>query len=220
MVYYTILLCITPLGLNISSFASWGDIFSPSGVVPAEPRANSKGARRGAGMQRMLDKVPSAVFEKGIRGVREYSVGARAACIGVKFLEYSLAGMACGLIGQGIANSAMMARRAGSPDGEFAVDPPPLLKTALVWGLFMGASSNLRYQAVFGLERLVDGTIARRVPQVRRSLLFFVSCTCHRSHRMSPQSPCSIAISMRLDLIGLARYVCCTGAALRQATSP
>lgn len=123
-------------------------------------------------MQRMLDKVPSAVFEKGIRGVREYSVGARATCIGVKFLEYSLAGMACGLIGQGIANSAMMARRAGSPDGEFAVDPPPLLKTALVWGLFMGASSNLRYQAVFGLERLVDGTIARRVPQVRRSLPF------------------------------------------------
>lgn len=112
--------------------------------------------------------MPSAIFEKGIPGVREYSVGARFACVGVKFLEYSLAGMVCGLIGQGIANSAMLARRAGSPDAEFSVDPPPLLKTALVWGLFMGASSNLRYQAVFGLERLVDGTIARRIPQVRR----------------------------------------------------
>ena len=47
-------------------------------------------------------------------------------------------------------------------DGEV----PPLLRTALVWGLFMGVSSNLRYQVVFGLERLVDMTVAKRVPQV------------------------------------------------------
>lgn len=46
------------------------------------------------------------------------------------------------------------------------LDIPPLGMTALTWGLFMGASSNLRYQAVFGLERVVDKTIARRVPQV------------------------------------------------------
>lgn len=43
---------------------------------------------------------------------------------------------------------------------------PPLIKTALVWGLFMGVSSNTRYQIVVGLERLVDLSIAKRVPQV------------------------------------------------------
>lgn len=32
----------------------------------------------------------------------------------------------------------------GSNEDDVAV--PPLLKTALVWGLFMGVSSNLRYQ--------------------------------------------------------------------------
>ena len=47
------------------------------------------------------------------------------------------------------------------------LDVPPLGMSALTWGLFMGASSNLRYQAVFGLERVVDKTIARRVPQAR-----------------------------------------------------
>lgn len=41
---------------------------------------------------------------------------------------------------------------------------PPLVGTAAVWALFMAVSSNLRYQAVFGLEALVDATIARRVP--------------------------------------------------------
>jgi Protein RETICULATA-related len=46
------------------------------------------------------------------------------------------------------------------------LDIPPLGMTALTWGLFMGVSSNLRYQAVFGAERVVDRTIARRIPQV------------------------------------------------------
>jgi len=52
----------------------------------------------------------------------------------------------------------------GTSEDDVAV--PPLFRTALVWGLFMGVSSNLRYQVVFGLERLVDMTIARKVPQV------------------------------------------------------
>ncbi len=32
---------------------------------------------------------------------------------------------------------------------------PPLVMTSLTWGLFMGVSSNVRYQIVFGLERAV-----------------------------------------------------------------
>jgi hypothetical protein len=57
-------------------------------------------------------------------------------------------------------------RRQLQGPSEHDVPVPPLLKTALVWGLFMGVSSNLRYQAVFGLERAVDVTIAKKVPQV------------------------------------------------------
>lgn len=41
-------------------------------------------------------------------GVKQYTLGSRFACLGVKFLEYSLAGITCGFIGQGIANSLMM----------------------------------------------------------------------------------------------------------------
>jgi hypothetical protein len=36
--------------------------------------------------------------------VREYTLGQRLACLGVKFCEYSLAGIVCGFIGQGLAN--------------------------------------------------------------------------------------------------------------------
>ena len=57
-------------------------------------------------------------------------------------------------------------RRRYAPSEGRQLDIPPLGMTALTWGLFMGVSSNLRYQAVFGAERIVDKTIARRVPQV------------------------------------------------------
>jgi Protein RETICULATA-related len=59
-----------------------------------------------AAFKRMLHGVPSAAFEPNKPGLR-YGVGARVGCLGVKFLEYSLAGMVCGFIGQGIANQMM-----------------------------------------------------------------------------------------------------------------
>lgn len=61
-------------------------------------------------------------------------------------------------------------------EGDRVLDVPPLGMSALTWGLFMGASSNLRYQAVFGLERVVDKTIARRVPQARPLRMHRCSC--------------------------------------------
>ncbi len=61
-----------------------------------------------AAFQRWLATIPSAVFEASVPGVRMYTPLQRVSCLGVKFLEYSLAGMVCGLLGQGIANSLML----------------------------------------------------------------------------------------------------------------
>jgi hypothetical protein len=162
--------------------------------------------------QRALARVPSAVFAPDVpsAGLR-YSPLARVACLGVKFLEYSLAGIVCGLIGQAAANGLIVVKRnvqrgqreqerrrerdqaaaGGSKSlreyerrlareeaaekkkrakGEASTDPldapmPPIIGTALVWGIFMGVSSNLRYQAVFGIERLVgESRAAARLP--------------------------------------------------------
>lgn len=63
-----------------------------------------------AGLDRMMQKIPSAVFEASLPGVREYGPVSRVACLGVKFLEYSLAGMFCGFLGQGVANGMMLAK--------------------------------------------------------------------------------------------------------------
>lgn len=63
-----------------------------------------------AGLNSMMQKIPSAVFEASLPGVREYGLASRVACLGVKFLEYSLAGMFCGFLGQGVANGMMLAK--------------------------------------------------------------------------------------------------------------
>ena len=57
-------------------------------------------------------------------------------------------------------------RRSAYGHKETDVAIPPLGMTALTWGLFMGVSSNLRYQAVFGAERAVDKALAGRLPQL------------------------------------------------------
>uniref|UniRef100_A0A7S3QST0 Uncharacterized protein n=1 Tax=Dunaliella tertiolecta TaxID=3047 RepID=A0A7S3QST0_DUNTE len=137
-------------------------LMTPTAVLGGGSRA----AMSTSWLQKQLAKVPSAVFEASVPGMKQYTVGNRLACLMVKFGEYSLAGISCGLVGQGIANSLMNLKRSIHGKSEDDVAVPPLFKSALVWGLFMGVSSNLRYQAVFGLERIVDMTIARQVPQI------------------------------------------------------
>ncbi|KAL4432467.1 hypothetical protein ABPG77_001766 [Micractinium sp. CCAP 211/92] len=117
-----------------------------------------------SGLKRLLNRLPSAVFEKSMPG-RRFTLGDRATTYVKLGLEYSLAGIVCGFIGQGVANALMLLKRHYGGASEHDVAVPPLVRTSLVWGLFMGVSSNTRYQVVFGLERIVDETIARRIPQ-------------------------------------------------------
>ncbi|GAB4817986.1 hypothetical protein N2152v2_005032 [Parachlorella kessleri] len=134
-------------------------LIAPVAVIGKAPKAAAA-----TGIRKWLGQLPSQVFEKS--GVRKYSAVDRVACYFVKGLEYSLAGLFCGLAGQGVANGIMHLRRQHGGASEHDVPIPPLFRTALVWGLFMGVSSNTRYQVVAGLERIVDMTIARNIPQV------------------------------------------------------
>ncbi|CAI5969622.1 unnamed protein product [Closterium sp. NIES-65] len=114
---------------------------------------------------------PLSVFEASLPG-QKFSAAQRTVTLFVKGVEYGGFGFASGLLGQGIANGVMTLKRSVRQKGDEAahtkdshVKPPPLFKTALLWGAFMAVSSNPRYQVVTGLERLVDGsTVARSLP--------------------------------------------------------
>ncbi|KAH9736198.1 protein RETICULATA [Citrus sinensis] len=79
---------------------------------------------------------------------------------------YGSVGFGCGIIGQGIANVIMTAKRSINKSEE-DIPVPPLLKSAALWGVFLAVSSNTRYQVINGLERLVEASpLAKQVPPV------------------------------------------------------
>jgi hypothetical protein len=116
-------------------------------------------------LKRACASLPSSVFEAERPGCK-FSVNQRIATFFYKGLLYGSVGFGCGLIGQGIANLIMTAKRSVKKSEE-DVPIPPLFESAALWGVFLGLSSNARYQIINGLERVVEGsTAAKRIPVV------------------------------------------------------
>ncbi|KAJ4837883.1 hypothetical protein Tsubulata_043902 [Turnera subulata] len=116
-------------------------------------------------LQHAYAALPSSVFEAERPGCR-FSTGQRIGTYFYKGVLYGSVGFACGIIGQGIANLIMTAKRSIKKSDE-DVPVPPLLKSAALWGVFLAVSSNTRYQIINGLERLVEASpMAKQVPPV------------------------------------------------------
>ncbi|KAG2690672.1 hypothetical protein I3760_09G199300 [Carya illinoinensis] len=115
-------------------------------------------------MQHAYGALPSSVFEAGKPG-RRFSLKQRISTYFFKGLMYGSVGFACGIVGQGIGNIIMTAKRSMKKNSEEDIPVPPLLKTAALWGAFFAVSSNTRYQIINGLERLVEASaFAKQVP--------------------------------------------------------
>ncbi|GMN56192.1 hypothetical protein TIFTF001_025310 [Ficus carica] len=109
--------------------------------------------------------LPSSVFEAERPGC-QFTVKQRIAAFFYKGVLYGSVGFGCGLIGQGIANMIMNAKRSIKKSEE-DIPVPPLIESAALWGVFLAVSSNTRYQIVNALERLVEASpLAKQVPPV------------------------------------------------------
>ncbi|KAF7825618.1 protein RETICULATA, chloroplastic [Senna tora] len=116
-------------------------------------------------MQHAYASLPSSVFEAERPGCR-FSVQQRIGTYFFKGIMYGAVGFGCGIIGQGIANLIMTAKRSIRKSEE-DIPVPPLVKSAALWGVFLAVSSNTRYQIINGLERLVEASpMAKKVPPV------------------------------------------------------
>uniref|UniRef100_A0A7N0VE56 Uncharacterized protein n=1 Tax=Kalanchoe fedtschenkoi TaxID=63787 RepID=A0A7N0VE56_KALFE len=115
--------------------------------------------------QRATAALPSSVFEAEKPGCR-FSARQRLASYFYKGILYGSVGFGCGLIGQGIANAIMNAKRNMKKSDE-DIPVPPLIQSAALWGVFLAVSSNTRYQIVNALEYLVEASpLAKKVPPV------------------------------------------------------
>lgn len=116
-------------------------------------------------MQHVCAALPSSVFEAERPGIR-FSLQQRIATYFYKGVLYGSVGFGCGLIGQGIANMIMNAKRSIKKLEE-DIPVPPLVKSAALWGVFLAVSSNTRYQIVNGLESLVEASpLAKQISPV------------------------------------------------------
>ncbi|XP_030520671.1 protein RETICULATA-RELATED 1, chloroplastic-like [Rhodamnia argentea] len=116
-------------------------------------------------IQNACSSLPSSVFEAERPGCR-FSVKQRIATYFYKGVLYGSVGFNCGLIGQGIANVIMTAKR-NIKKSEEDIPVPPLVQSAALWGVFLAVSSNTRYQIINGLERLVEASpLAKKVPPI------------------------------------------------------
>ncbi|KAK9099951.1 hypothetical protein Scep_023381 [Stephania cephalantha] len=121
------------------------------------------------GMLAPYVRIGQPSTSKGLFGsmLRAYNaLPSRLAFVFRSGVLYGSVGFGCGLIGQGIANLIMTAKRSIKKSEE-DIPVPPLLKSAALWGVFLAVSSNTRYQIINGLERIVEASpLAKQVPPV------------------------------------------------------
>lgn len=116
-------------------------------------------------MQHVVGALPSSVFEAQRPGSK-FSLQQRIATYFYKGLLYGSVGFGCGLIGQGIANMIMNAKRS-MRTSEKDIPVPPLVKSAVLWGVFLAVSSNTRYQIINGMESVVEfSPLAKNFPPI------------------------------------------------------
>ncbi|GLU19254.1 hypothetical protein SLE2022_355150 [Rubroshorea leprosula] len=137
------------------------------GMLAPYARFGQPSASRGllGRIQHACAALPSSVFEAERPGC-SFSVKQRIATYFYKGVLYGSVGFTCGLIGQGIANLIMTAKRS-IKKSEDDIPVPPLVQSAALWGVFLAVSSNTRYQIINGLECLVEASpVAKKVPPV------------------------------------------------------
>ncbi|XP_010553176.1 PREDICTED: protein RETICULATA-RELATED 3, chloroplastic [Tarenaya hassleriana] len=89
----------------------------------------------------------SHMFEPG-----NFSLVNRFGTLVYKGVVFAAVGMAAGLVGTALSNGLIMMRKKMDPNFETPNKAPPPLLNAMTWAVHMGASSNLRYQTLNGVE--------------------------------------------------------------------
>ncbi|GJQ15673.1 hypothetical protein GpartN1_g7464.t1 [Galdieria partita] len=88
-----------------------------------------------------------------------------------KSFQFALVGFCASVVGHGITTGLVEIRRRKNPARMSDVHLAPVLSNSTQWGLFMGISSNSRYQLVNGIEAQIIDRIFQKT-----SLLASVSC--------------------------------------------
>jgi len=93
---------------------------------------------------------PGHMFQPG-----PFSLASRALNALVKGALFAGVGFGAGVVGTAASNGLLAARRRADPTFTLPNPPPAVLANAGAWAAHMGVSSNLRYQALNGLDAVL-----------------------------------------------------------------
>ena len=88
------------------------------------------------------------MFEPGA-----FTAAQRLTNFAYKGVVFAAIGLAAGVVGTSLSNGLLNVRKRLDPDFVSQNEPPSVLGNAACWSLHMGLSSNLRYQALGGVDR-------------------------------------------------------------------
>uniref|UniRef100_A0A1J3JIH6 Haem-binding uptake Tiki superfamily ChaN domain-containing protein n=1 Tax=Noccaea caerulescens TaxID=107243 RepID=A0A1J3JIH6_NOCCA len=103
-------------------------------------------------LRSLLGSIPDNAFQKSLAG-RDWTLNLRVAAVVVGGLKLAGVGVVSSFAAVGASNALNVVRKFFKPELVVAQKPKrsPLLKTAMVYGGFLGTSANLRYQIIAGL---------------------------------------------------------------------
>ena len=91
-----------------------------------------------------VQSCPGNCFQTVQPGTRPYSLQQRAGALAINFAKLLAVGTTASLVGVGVVNGLTVLRQAADP-GWTPLNPPQnILATSLLYGTYMGVSSNLR----------------------------------------------------------------------------
>ncbi|XP_010534634.1 PREDICTED: protein RETICULATA-RELATED 6, chloroplastic [Tarenaya hassleriana] len=125
----------------------------------------------------LLGSIPDNAFQKSLAG-KEWTVNLRIASVVVGGLKLASVGIISSIAAVAASNALYVARKFIKPELAVARQPrrSPILKTAIVYGSFLGTSANIRYQIIAGIiEHRISDELSSQPLLV--NILSFVSRT-------------------------------------------
>jgi hypothetical protein len=131
-------------------------LLAPTAAVAGAAGAATSAARTGLGAAVAALFSPATLTRLGAPAGHAFepgfSLGARLTNLAVKGGLFAGVGFGAGVVGTTLSNALLWLRQRADPGFTLPNAPPGVLANAGAWGAHMGVSSNLRYQAINGLD--------------------------------------------------------------------
>ncbi|KAL6616728.1 hypothetical protein ACP70R_038998 [Stipagrostis hirtigluma subsp. patula] len=128
-------------------------VYLPAPTVSLQPPL----ARNAGAIANFFHNCPDNAFQIALAG-RSYSLLQRLGAIMRNGAKLFAVGTSASLIGTGVTNALIKARKAADKNLDDEVEDIPVVSTSVAYGVYMAVSSNLRYQVLAGVieQRMLE----------------------------------------------------------------